>query len=82
MPPKPKGLGLLPEDQMKLRLSNTTIQLSKVQRVRRFGSRIALITFKNGDVMKVICGVNVPDPGFPCFSGTYEDLKSLIERLK
>ena len=67
---------------MKLTLGNTTIQLNKVQRVSRFGSRIALITFKNGDSMKVICGVNVPEPGFSCFSGTYEDLKSLIERLK
>ena len=67
---------------MELRLGNTTIQLSTVKRVRRFGSPIAVITFKNGDTLKVICGVSVPETGLPCFSGTYEDLKSLIERLK
>ncbi len=67
---------------MKLRLGNTTIQLRKVKRVHGLGSRIAIITFKNGESLKVICGVKVPEKGFPCFSGTYEELKSLIERMK
>ncbi|MCY4552526.1 MAG: hypothetical protein OXC79_02520 [Candidatus Poribacteria bacterium] len=67
---------------MKIRLGNKSIKISSIQRVSRFGSRIAVLTFKNGESMKVVCGVKVPDVGIPCFSGTYEDLKSLIERLK
>ena len=67
---------------MKIRFGNKTIQLSRVQRIHRIGHRIALITFKDGDSMKIVCGVNIPKNGIPCFSGTYEDLKSLIERLK
>lgn len=67
---------------MKIRLGNKTIQLSRVQRVRRVGRHIALIIFKGGDSMTIICGMNVPTSNIPCFSGTYEDLKSLIERLK
>ena len=67
---------------MEIRLGNKTIQLSHVQRIRRVGHRIARITFKDGSSMKIVCGVNIPESSIPCFSGTYEDLESLIERLK
>ena len=67
---------------MKLRLGNKTIKFSDVKRVRRIGGRVAVITLTNGDSLKVVCGVSVPETGFSCFPGTYDDLKSLIERLK
>ncbi|MCY4553550.1 MAG: hypothetical protein OXC79_07735 [Candidatus Poribacteria bacterium] len=66
---------------MKINLGNKTIQISRIQRVRRVGN-LAILTFKNGDSLKVVCGVNSPETNIPYFSGTYEDLKSLIERLK
>ncbi len=67
---------------MKLKLGNMTIQPRKIKRLHRLGSRIAVITFKNGETLRVICGVSVPEKGFACFLGTYEELKSLIERMK
>ena len=66
---------------MKLRLHNQTIHLSKVKRVRSVGN-LAILTFKNGESLKVVCGVSVPEGKMPCFSGTVEDLKSLIQRCK
>ena len=66
---------------MKLRLGSKVIQLSRVLRVRRVGN-LAIITFKNGESQKVVCGVSDPESNIPCFSGTYEDLKSLIYRCK
>ena len=66
---------------MKISLGNKTIQISHIQRVRRVGN-LAILTFKNGDSLKVVCGVSSPETNTPYFSGTYEDLESLIERLK
>lgn len=62
---------------MKLKHGDKTIKLNRVQCVRRVGRYIARITFKNGDTIKVVCGVDVPDHKLFCFSGTVEALKSV-----
>lgn len=67
---------------MKLRLGHKSIQISCVKHVRSVGHRIAMITFKSGESIKVICGVEVPDRKHHVFPGTPENLKSLIQRLK
>lgn len=66
---------------MKLRLGRTVIPLRKVRRVHRVGN-VVILTFKNGETLKVVCGVSVPESKMPYFSGTYEDLKSLIQRCQ
>ena len=62
---------------MKLKYGEKTIKLNSVQCVRRVGRYIACITFKNGDTIKVVCGVDVPNRKVFCFSGTVEALKSV-----
>ena len=66
---------------MKIRLGQKMIEISKVRRVRRLGN-LAMISFRNGETLKVVCGVSTPESKLPYFSGTVEDLKSLIQRLK
>lgn len=67
---------------MKIRLGNKTIPLSEVEGIHRAGKRVTVIRFKNGESIKVVCGVSIPESSIPYFTGTCDELESLIERLK
>lgn len=67
---------------MKLRLGQKAIKINAVEHIERIGHRIATLTLKNDDTLRVICGVNALDVSFPSFLRTPDDRKDLIQRLK
>ena len=70
------------KNRVKIRLGHKSIPLDGVKDVRSVGDRIAIITYKNGDTLKVVCGTSHPERSVPSFPGTVDALKALIQRLK
>ncbi|MCY4553105.1 MAG: hypothetical protein OXC79_05490 [Candidatus Poribacteria bacterium] len=66
---------------MKIRLGNKRIKLKKIRCVHSVGN-VVVLTLKNGETLKVVCGTRLPERRMLSFPGTVADLKTLIQRLK
>ena len=66
---------------MKIKLGNKSIKIKKIRGVRSVGN-VAILTLKNGETLKVVCGTRLPERRMLSFPGTVEELKTLIQRLK
>ena len=60
---------------MKIILDGKAIKLSRIKSVDRIGGRVAIIRFKTGKFIPVLCGIRFPEKWFVSYKGSYEELK-------
>lgn len=66
---------------MKLKLGVRTIDVNKIAKIDKKGYNIAVVTLKNGKEVKIMCKYTAENSFICSYPGTYEEFKSVIERL-